>query len=169
MIIFYITLFLSWLIMKLLWGNGIARKSLVIIFPLGIYFFIPLINRDIEYAIIISIIYFMAFGVFNLFAWIIFSLKDIDWSNNENRKDFIIGLLGGGISERSHNRNETEKFVIQYRDQVGGSWVNGPSSNDERAAENMFDRFIENNSYSNRRCRLVRKVNGRIKNIMSTN
>jgi len=63
---------------------------------------------------------------------------------------------------RSSEREEYGSYVIQYRDSVGGSWIDGPGSNDERIAESMFDRFIRNDPRGDRRCRLVYKVNGKI-------
>ena len=70
---------------------------------------------------------------------------------------------------RSSEREEYGSYVIQYRDSVGGSWIDGPGSNDERIAESMFDRFIRNDPRGDRRCRLVYKVNGRVKSVLSTN
>jgi hypothetical protein len=58
-------------------------------------------------------------------------------------------------------------FRIQYRRR--GTWVDGPGSNNERIAETMFDNFVANDPRGENRCRLVRKVNGRVDQVLSTN
>lgn len=70
---------------------------------------------------------------------------------------------------RSSEKEEYGSYVIQYRNSVGGSWIDGPGSNDERIAESMFDNFIQNDPRGERRCRLVYKVNGKIKTVLGSN
>jgi|688.fasta_scaffold1208796_1 hypothetical protein len=76
---------------------------------------------------------------------------------------------GGFSSSRSSRSDDDEygNYVIQYRRH--GSWIDGPGSNNESVAESMFDNFLSSDSRSENRCRLVYKVNGRVKRVLSTN
>ena len=94
--------------------------------------------------------------------------------DDEGRKEFWIGFLEGASksrnkSDRSRGEYDSDggKYVIQYRS--GSTWIDGPGSNDEWVAESMFDRFLETDPRGNRRCRLVKKRNGRVVSVLSTN
>jgi hypothetical protein len=77
---------------------------------------------------------------------------------NSNRPGSY-GLFG---SSRSNG-----DFRIQYRRH--GTWIDGPGSNNEAIAESMFDNFVNNDPRGQNRCRLVRVVNGRVEQVVSTN
>ena len=111
-----------------------------------------------------------------LFVGFIFYIigKILNWFRSldpKDKRDVLIGIFGGSTSERSEHSNYDEnnygKYVIQYRS--GGSWVDGPGSNNERIAESMFDSFCENDPRASKRCRLVYKVSGHVKSVLSTN
>lgn len=88
--------------------------------------------------------------------------SSIDWT------EYPESIKSNSLISRTENI-EYGSYVIQYRNSVGGSWIDGPGSNDERTAETMFDSFIQNDPRGNRRCRLVYKVKGKIKSVLSTN
>jgi hypothetical protein len=67
----------------------------------------------------------------------------------------------------SNDHDDSGDFRIQYRRH--GTWIDGPGSNSERVAETMFDNFVANDPRGENRCRLVRKVNGRVDRVLSTN
>lgn len=87
-----------------------------------------------------------------------------DWNNYSETSSSRISR-----SSEREERKEYGSYVIQYRNSVGGSWIDGPGSNDERIAESMFDNFIQNDPRGDRRCRLVYKVNGKIKTVLGSN
>lgn len=86
---------------------------------------------------------------------------------------FVLALLlsnrsvGAGVGGLRRSRGADGEFRIQYRQR--GTWIDGPGSNDERVAESMFDSFLENDPRGGSRCRLVRKVNGRVEQVLSSN
>lgn len=87
---------------------------------------------------------------------------DYDYSDNYDEPSYTQSK-----SSKSKQQEEYGSYVIQYRS--GSTWIDGPGSNDERVAESMFDRFIETDPRGSTRARLVYKVNGRVKSVLSTN
>ena len=104
---------------------------------------------------------------------IIGMIRNANWSDPQVRSAFISGFisgLSGKSSQRysgSYDSDDYGSYVIQYRRH--GSWIDGPGSNEERVAESMFDQFLANDPRAVNRCRLVYKVNGRVKSVLSTN
>ena len=66
----------------------------------------------------------------------------------------------------SSSASEYGSYVIQYR--KSGSWWDLNGSNDEAQAERMFDQFVQNDPRaSSTRCRLVRKVDGKVVRVVA--
>ena len=171
MFFFYLTLFVSWWLTKVFWGEKAAKYSLFAIVPLGVLLFLPLWKDDVELSIVFSFLYAAIFVFINIVAFVVMLFRQADWKDPEFQRAFLEGLLnrrGGGSSSRSYDSDdEYGSYVIQYRS--GSTWIDGPGSNDERVAESMFDRFLENDPRGSKRCRLVYKVNGRVQSVLSTN
>ena len=88
----------------------------------------------------------------------------------EDKQEALQGFIEGltkSKGNRSYREDTGGNYVIQYRS--GSSWIDGPGSNDEFVAESMFDQFLSNDPRANRRCRLVKKRNGRVVSVLSTN
>ena len=173
MFIFYVTLTLSWWLTKLLWGDKPAKYSLFVIIPIGIICTPALWAEDSGQGILslgfaLSLIYAFVFVGINVLFFFISLFRSTDWKDPEVQRAFLEGLFNrsGGSSRNSYDE-EYGSYVIQYRS--GSTWIDGPGSNDERVAESMFDRFLENDPRGSKRCRLVYKVNGRVKSVLSTN
>ena len=94
--------------------------------------------------------------------WFYYQMKDPEF-----REGFFRGMSGSKSSDSDYDEDDYGKYVIQYRS--GSTWVDGPGSNNERTADNMFDSFLENDPRASKRCRLVYKVNGRVRSVISTN
>jgi len=117
---------------------------------------------------------FFVFGICYLFVLLVQRYKTF---SPEEKSVFWLGILSKSYQSSDSDDDDDEgfdyssagKYVIQYRDSVGASWVDGPGSNNEQIAENMFERFIQNDPRSNRRCRLVKKKNGRVVSVLGTN
>lgn len=168
MIIFYATLFVSWWLTKVLWGDKPAKYSLFVIIPIGVLLFMPLWHDDLALSIVMSFLYAFIFFFINLAAFMFMVIRSIDWSDTETQRNFLIGLLGGlGKGSGSSSGGSYGEYVIQYRS--GSTWIDGPGSNNERVAENMFDQFLANDPRGSKRCRLVYKVNGRVQSVVSVN
>jgi hypothetical protein len=178
MIVFILTVVLAWWLTKVLWGEKIGKLSLFVLLPIGIFGSYGVSNSgDSEEQLIVgfllSILFGVAFVAVNFIAFMIALAMKTDWSNPEYQRAFIDGMFGRTThrSTRStflETNDERGEYRIQYRS-GSGSWIDGPGSNDERQAEIMFDNYINNDSRNNRRCRLVYKVNGRVRNVVSTN
>ena len=168
MFFFYLTLFVSWWLTKIFWGEKAAKYSLFAIVPLGVLLFLPLWKDDVELSIVMSFLYVIVFVFINVIAFVVMIFRRGDWKDPEFQRAFFEGLFNrrGGSSSRSYDE-EYGSYVIQYRS--GSTWIDGPGSNDERVAESMFDRFLENDPRGSKRCRLVYKVNGRVRSVLSTN
>lgn len=170
MFFFYLTLFVSWWLSKLFWGEKAAKYSLFAIVPLGVLLFIPLWKDDIGLSIVMSFLYALIYFFINLVCLFVMIFRNTDWSDPETKRQFLIGFLGAfgkGSGSSSSSRSSYGEYVIQYRS--GSTWIDGPGSNNERVAESMFDRFLENDPRGSKRCRLVYKMNGRVQSVLSTN
>jgi hypothetical protein len=172
---FYLTLIFAWWLTKILWGNKTANYSLFVLIPIGLFMF-PIMWNDTGRGIfsasfMFAFVFAVIFVAINSIVMFIGFFITADWKNPEVQRAFISGMLGtrSNKSFTLSSDNEYATYLIQYRNQVGTSWINGPSSNDEHIAESMFDQFITNNPHGNRRCRLVKKVNGRVVAVLGTN
>jgi hypothetical protein len=178
MLFLTVTVAFAWFLTKIFWSDRVAKYSLILTIPfwlVGIFLsWEEGGDEPLGIGFALSLLFALAFICINgiiflgyLFKHLIF---DSDWKDPANQRAFLEGLFGSSSGGGSSSTNDSYgSYVIQYRDQVGGSWIDGPGSNDERVAESMFDRFIQNDSRSNRRCRLVHKVNGRVRQVLSTN
>ncbi len=173
MFFFYLTLFVSWWLTKVFWGEKAAKYSLFAIVPIAMICAPALWSDDSGRGILslgfaLSLIYAFVFVAINMLCIIIKTIVSGDWKDPEFQRAFLEGLINrrGGSSSRSYD-DEYGSYVIQYRS--GSAWIDGPGSNDERVAESMFDRFLENDPRGSKRCRLVYKVNGRVRSVLSTN
>lgn len=169
MIIFYLTLFVSWWLTKVFWGDKAAKYSLFAIIPIGALLFVPLWQDDLALSIVVSFFYVLGFVFINLLCFMVLMFRQIDWRDPETKRQFLFELLNA-VNKKgsgSYSSSSYGEYVIQYRS--GSTWIDGPGSNNERVAESMFDQFITNDSRSNNRCRLVYKVNGRVQFVVSTN
>lgn len=167
MIIFYLTLFVSWWLTKVFWGDKAAKYSLFVIIPIGVLLFMPLWQDDLALSFVMAFLYALVFVFINLAVFVFMIFRRIDWRDPNTYLHMFVGIkreLGGeGIrSSLSYGR-----YVIQYR--RGSTWIDGPGSNDEDIAEAMFDQFLQTDPRSSNRCRLVYMVNGRVQSVVSTN
>ena len=168
MIIFYITLFVSWWFTKIFWSDKAAKYSLFVIIPIGVLLFVPLWKDDIALALVLSFIYGFIFVFINLAVFMFMLFRQVDWKDPETQRQLFIAFLGGlGKGSGSSSSSSYGEYVIQYRS--GSTWIDGPGSNNERVAESMFDQFLENDPRGSKRCRLVYKVDGRVQSVLSTN
>lgn len=109
-------------------------------------------------------VFFTFLGLFLLWKFINFLLKRAQDPNFLKRLNEIESY---DDEEEYDGIEENCEYIIQYR--RNGSWINGPSSNSESVAESMFDRFLQNDPRSNNKCRLVKKVHGKVVFILMSN
>lgn len=168
MIVFYLTLFLSWWLTKVFWGDKVAKYSLFVIVPIGVLLFVPLWQDDLALSFVMAFFYAFVFVFINLAVFMFMIFRQIDWRDSNTYMHMFLGLRRG-FGERfgSSSSSSYGEYIIQYR--RGSVWIDGPGSNDERVAESMFDQFLDNDPRSNNRCRLVHKVNGKVQSVLSTN
>lgn len=177
----------GWWFTKILWGSKVGKYSLFLIIPYTLFsIFIsikPVDNEGIMIAFGMTLFFAFCFVVINVVCFLAILIiqqflprSEIDYSDPEVQR--MIEEFKGGASSRSSFKRQNEQkssnssgghYVIQYRNQVGTSWENGPGSNDERTADAMFDNFISSDPRGSRRCRLVYMVNGRVQQVLGSN
>lgn len=174
MFIFYTTLLVSWFLVRIIWSGRAAKYSLIAIIPIAIICTPAMLEDEssgmFNIGFAFAFVYAFAFVVVMVIIGSIKLLRSVDWNDSEQKQQFLEGFINGLLNDKNGNTSSSDdygSYVIQYRS--GSTWVDGPGSNDERIAESMFDRFLENDPRSSRRCRLVYKVNGRVKQVLGTN
>lgn len=166
MFLFYTLLVVSWFFVKLFWGKTVGKIFGYFNAVIGIFAFIPLLQDEgrgfNSLGMLISVVYAFLFVAIFFISFIIVAFIKADFSNISLENILLDNSRSSGSSKQEYGN-----YVIQYR--RGGSWIDGPGSNDERTAESMFDQFLNNDPRAENRCRLVYKVNGRVKSVLGSN
>lgn len=165
MFFFYTTLLISWFFVKSFWGKTAGTILGYFNVVIGLFAFMPLVQDDGDgfsnVGVFLGFLYGFLFVAVNFIAFIIVLFTRADFSNL-SLEDVLLDKSTDSLETKEYGN-----YVIQYR--RGGSWIDGPRSNDERTAESMFDQFLNNDPRSENRCRLVYKVNGRVKSVLGSN